>query len=138
MSEPLDRSYHDEGTGIQNHGYGGIWGGRKASFHHNLVAHVRGRAPRFDGSRNLSPNTPGQENVDFRNNVIYNWADYNVNGGEGGNYNIINNYYKSGPSTPNTSTAGVNRRLFHPWFEPTVNHTVNFLDNVFKKAKALK
>jgi hypothetical protein len=110
MSEPLDRSYHDEGTGIQNHGYGGIWGGRKASFHHNLVAHVRGRAPRFDGSRNLSPNTPGQENADFRNNVIYNWADYNVNGGEGGNYNIINNYYKYGPSTPNTSTAGVNRR----------------------------
>jgi hypothetical protein len=106
----LDRSYHDEGTGIQNHGYGGIWGGRKASFHHNLVVHVRGRAPRFDGSRNLSPTTPGQENADFRNNVIYNWADYNVNGGEGGNYNIINNYYKYGPSTPNTSTAGVNRR----------------------------
>ena len=105
MYEPLDYSYHDEGTGIQNHGYGGIWGGRRASLHHNLVAHVRGRAPRFDGNRNVP-----QENADFRNNVIYNWADYNVNGGEQGNYNVINNFYKWGPSTPNNSTRGVNRR----------------------------
>ena len=110
ISEPLDRSYHDEGTGIQNHAFGGIWGGRRASFHHNLIAHVRGRSPRFDGSRNLSPNTPGQENADYRNNVVYNWLDYNVNGGEGGNYNVVNNYYKYGPSTPNTSTSGINRR----------------------------
>lgn len=112
LSEPLDYSYHFEtgDTDFERHGYGGIWGGRRASFHHNLIAHIRGRAPRFDGSRNLSPNTAGQENADFRNNVIYNWIDYNVNGGEGGNYNIVNNYYKYGPSTPNTTTRGVNRR----------------------------
>ena len=121
LSEPLDHSYHDEGTGIQNHAYGGIWGGRRSSMHHNLIAHVRGRAPRFDGCRNLSPNTPGLENVDFRNNVIYNWADYNVNGGEGGNYNVVNNYYKYGPSTPGTNSSGVNRRsmIINP-FKQTV------------------
>ncbi|MBD2714487.1 T9SS type A sorting domain-containing protein [Microvirga sp. STR05] len=109
ISEPLDYSYHFEtgDTDFERHAYGGIWGGRTASFHHNLLAHMRGRMPRFDGSRNLTPNTAGQENADFRNNVIYNWASYNVNGGEGGNYNIVNNYYKSGPSTPTSSSGGV-------------------------------
>jgi hypothetical protein len=123
LSEPLDYSYHFEtgDTDFERHGYGGIWGGRRASFHHNLIAHVRGRAPRFDGSRNLAPYTPGQENVDFRNNVIYDWVDYNVNGGEGGNYNVVNNYYKYGPNTPSTSTKGVNRRnmVINPYAQTT-------------------
>src|SRR5688572_15873539 len=107
ISEPLNFSYHDEGTGIQNHGYGGIWGGRKASFHHNLIVSCVGRMPRFSGSGELPPGTPGQENVDFRNNVIYNWGSYNVNGGEGGNYNVVNNYYKYGPSTSTGNSSGV-------------------------------
>lgn len=109
ITEPLNYSYHFE-TGdvdFEEHGYGGIWGGRHASFHHNLIAHVKGRAPRFDGSRNLSPFTAGQENADFRNNVLYNWGSYNVNGGEGGNYNIVNNYYKYGPSTATGNSSGV-------------------------------
>lgn len=109
ITEPLNYSYHFE-TGdvdFEEHGYGGIWGGRHASFHHNLIAHVKGRAPRFDGSRNLSPFTAGQENADFRNNVLYNWGSYNVNGGEGGNYNIVGNYYKYGPSTSTGSSSGV-------------------------------
>jgi len=105
ISEPLDYSFHDEGSGIQNHSYGGIWGGKRASFHHNLIAHCKGRMPRFDGTRNIPADT-----ADFRNNVIYNWGDYNTNGGEGGTYNVVNNYYKYGPNTPNTSTGGVNRR----------------------------
>lgn len=109
ITEPLNYSYHFEtgDTDWEEHGYGGIWGGRNATFHHNLIAHVKGRAPRFDGSRNLSPFTAGQENADFRNNVIYNWNSYNVNGGEGGNYNIVNNYYKYGPSTSNGNSSGV-------------------------------
>jgi pectinesterase len=109
ITEPLNYSYHFE-TGdvdFEEHGYGGIWGGRHATFHHNLIAHVKGRAPRFDGSRNLSPFTAGQENADFRNNVLYNWNSYNVNGGEGGNYNIVNNYYKYGPSTSTSNSSGV-------------------------------
>jgi hypothetical protein len=105
ISEPLDFSYHDEGSGIQNHAYGGIWGGKHASFHHNLIAHCKGRMPRFDGIRNIPADTG-----DFRNNVIYNWGDYNTNGGEGGAYNVVNNYYKYGPNTPSSSTSGVNRR----------------------------
>lgn len=109
ISEPLNYSYHFE-TGdvdFEHHGYGGIWGGRHASFHHNLLAHCQGRVPRFDGSRNLPPYTAGQENADFVNNVIYDWGSYNTNGGEGGNYNIVNNYYKYGPSTSTSNSSGV-------------------------------
>ena len=112
ITEPLDRSYHDEGSGVQNHAYGGIESGKQISIHHNLYAHLRGRAPRFDGLRAGVADT-----ADYRNNVIYNWADYNVNGGEGGTYNVVNNYYKYGPSTPNSATSGVNRRnmLINPY-----------------------
>ncbi len=109
ISEGLNYSYHFEtgDTDFEHHGYGGIWGGRHASFHHNLLAHLQGRNPRFDGSRNLSPISAGQENAEFANNVLYDWGSYTVNGGEGGNYNLVNNYYKSGPNTGTGSSAGV-------------------------------
>jgi pectin methylesterase-like acyl-CoA thioesterase len=109
VSEPLNYSYHFE-TGdvnFEEHGYGGIWGSRNGSFHHNLIAHAKGRLPRFAGSSTYPPGTVGQENTDFRNNVIYNWGSYSTNGGEGGNYNLVNNYYKSGPSTSTGNTSGI-------------------------------
>jgi hypothetical protein len=109
ISEGLNYSYHFEtgDTDFEKHGYGGIWGGRHASFHHNLLAHLQGRTPRFDGSRNLSPVSAGQENAEFANNVLYDWGSYTVNGGEGGNYNLVNNYYKAGPNTSGNTSAGV-------------------------------
>lgn len=109
VSEPLNYSYHFEagGTDYQEHGYGGIWGSRRASFHHNVIAHAKGRLPRFAGSSTYPPGTVGQENVNFYNNVIYNWQAYSTNGGEGGNYNILNNYYKYGPNTSAGSSNGV-------------------------------
>lgn len=96
ISEPLNYSYHYEkgDTGYEHHGYGAIWGGRHSSFHHNLFAHCNSRNPRFDGIRNIP-----EENCDYRNNVIYNWGGNSIYAGEGGNYNIVNNYYKFGPST---------------------------------------
>jgi hypothetical protein len=109
LSEPLNYSYHFE-TGdkdFEHHGYGGIWGSRHGSFHHNLIAHCKGRMPRFSGSNTYTPVAPGQENVDFRNNVIYNWGSYSTNGGEGGNYNVVNNYYKYGPATSSGKSAGI-------------------------------
>ncbi len=99
ISEPLNYSYHFE-TGdkdFEHHGYGGIWGGKHLSAHHNLFAHCSNRNPRFDGIRNV-----GEENVDYRNNVIYNWGGNTIYAGEGGNYNIVNNYFKYGPSTSKT------------------------------------
>ena len=93
ISEGLNNSVHSKGA----HGYGGIWGGVNVSFHHNLIACNNSRNPRFSGSST----TENSENefVDFRNNVIYNWGENNIYGGEKGTYNIVNNYFKSGPAT---------------------------------------
>ena len=108
IAEPLNYSYHFEGgTNFQEHGYAGIWGAKRGSFHHNLIAHAKGRNPRFAGISTYSPATVGVENADFRNNVIYNWGSYSTNGGDGGNYNLVNNYYKYGPSTGTGSSVSI-------------------------------
>jgi pectate lyase len=114
ISEPLNYSYHfEEGdTDFEKHGYGAIWGGKHLTAHHNLFAHCTSRNPRFAGIR-----TTPEELVDYRNNVIYNWGSNNVYGGEGGNYNIVNNYYKYGPST----SQNVRSRIVNPSKETTRN-----------------
>jgi len=93
ITESLRNSFHQKGA----HGYGGIAGGKLASFHHNMYAHHDSRNPRlgeYAGSKFALTDL-----TDFRNNVIYNWGHNNVYGGEGMNVNIVNNYYKPGPAT---------------------------------------
>ena len=107
LSESLRMSVHDKGA----HGYGGIWGGAQASFHHNLLADHDSRNPRFDHGYVNSLAGP----VDFINNVIYNWGSNSSYGGEtfpdaeAKKFNMINNYYKPGPATkPNTKPRMLN------------------------------
>ena len=108
-AESLRMSDHFKGA----HGYGAIWGGGLASYHHNLLAHHDSRSPRMD--RELV-------STDVRNNIIYDWGITNsAYGAEPYSYNYIksldnpekypivsknpsnvnwvNNYYKFGPGT---------------------------------------
>lgn len=91
IAESLNRSVHEKG----DHGYGGLWGGYNATFYGNMLAHHKSRNPRFYGLRDGVI----REKAEMVNNVIYNWGDNSAYGGEGGSYNLINNYYKAGPGT---------------------------------------
>ena len=126
ITEPLNYSYHFE-TGdadYEQHGYGGIWGAKRGTMHHNLFADCRNRNPRFAGISTYTPNTVGVENVDLRNNIIYNWGINTVYAGEGGNYNVVNNYYKYGPST----SSGVKYRICNPGNTATIPYGKWFVD----------
>jgi len=103
ISESLYHSTHLKGE----HGYGGIWGGQGATFHHNLIAHHSSRNPRFNGSR--YSRQPDLERVDHRNNVIFNWGGNSAYGGEGGNQNMVANYYKPGPA------SSIKNRIIEPY-----------------------
>ncbi len=103
ITESLRNSIHDKGR----HGYGGIWGGKNATFHHNLLAHHDSRNPRFDHD---FVDTKFAGPIDYVNNVIYNWGGNSAYGGEGStnagggrHINMVNNYYKYGPATSKKS-----------------------------------
>ncbi|MBQ3766218.1 MAG: fibronectin type III domain-containing protein [Bacteroidales bacterium] len=112
VSESLRNSIHDKGA----HGYGGIWGGTNATYHHNLLAHHDSRNPRIDHDYVSTQKGP----VSIFNNVVYNWKGNTCYGGESSSnngsdyrkYNFFNNYYKPGPVTPSN----------HIWFlQPTTS-----------------
>lgn len=97
ISEALNSSVHHKGK----HGYGGIWGGRNVSFHHNLFAHNNSRNPRFDHPKLYWENDllHFRGTVDFVNNVVYNWGMKAIYGGEEGWFNVVNNSFRPGPAT---------------------------------------
>lgn len=105
IAESLNNSIHEKGP----HGYGGIWGGVGATFHHNLLACNKSRNPRFSGSSTTL--NSARELVDFRNNVIFNWGTNSTYGGERGHYNMVNNYYKPGPATERSKRS----RILNPY-----------------------
>ena len=72
-SESLNLSNHAKGA----HGYGAMFSGDNASFHHILLAHHGSRCPRI--SDLSEPGTQADYDYcgyfDVRNNVYYNWSE---------------------------------------------------------------
>ncbi len=100
-----------------DHKFGGIWGGERATYHHNLFAHNTDRNPRI---------ASGAGHNDVRNNVLYNWKNEGIYGGEwiqtndgkktsgdGCWVNVVANYIKPGPGTPTTFEK--HARVCSPW-----------------------
>lgn len=127
ISEGLYNASHSKVT----HSMGGVWGGHHCSFHHNLFAHNVQRNPlvapylnRTSGALTLNEKF-GNELIDIRNNVIYNWGRQANNVASGSftqdnpnsTLNIINNYYKAGPATTKPSWFwGTWRLRDFPWY----------------------
>jgi hypothetical protein len=108
ITESMRHNHHIEDfvtMEVQYHGFGGIWGGKDVSFHHNLMAHHDSRNPRWGGETN--------QNIDSRNNVIYNWGGNSCYGGEFTQVNMVGNYYKWGPATG----SGVKDRVANPSYQ---------------------
>ncbi|MFT2008881.1 polysaccharide lyase [Pontibacter sp. 13R65] len=80
-----------EALDTYNHAFGSTIGGLNSTFTRNLWA--------SNISRNPSVGMYGSFN--FVNNVLFNWWNRSVDGGDHrSQFNMINNYYKPGPITP--------------------------------------
>lgn len=103
ITEPINIGIHYEEGQLQAHGYGGIWGGKNMSYHHNLVASSISRYPLVGTSAtvhsyNYEPDYMSL--LDIRNNVFYNWQSNSSHGGQNMvRVNLVNNYYKMGPAS---------------------------------------
>ncbi|AOZ99229.1 thrombospondin type 3 repeat-containing protein [Flavobacterium commune] len=87
----IQNTISSEGLDTYNHAFGSTIGGLNSTFMRNLWAN--------NISRNCSIGMYGDFN--FVNNVVFNWWNRSLDGGDYRSmFNIINNYFKPGPITP--------------------------------------
>ncbi len=98
----IQNSIFSESLDTWNHAFGSTLGGENCAFIRNLWADNAGRNPSIGWNGIFN----------FANNVIFNWVHRSTDGGDyTAMYNIINNYYKPGPATPNQSHPIAHRIL---------------------------
>lgn len=99
----IQNSIFSECLDTWNHAFGSTLGGENCTFMRNLWADNAGRNPSIGWNGIFN----------FVNNVVFNWVHRSTDGGDyRAMYNIINNYYKPGPSTPTNSPIG--HRILKP------------------------
>lgn len=92
----IQNSIFSEALNVYHHAFGSTIGGLNSTFHHNLWACNTGR----------NPSVGMYGDFTFVNNVIFNYRHRTVDGGDHrSQFNIINNYFKPGPGTPDTPIA---------------------------------
>jgi len=98
----IQNTISSEGLDTYNHAFGSTIGGLNSSFLRNLWANNVGR----------NPSVGMHGDFTFVNNVLFNWWNRSVDGGDFRSmFNIINNYYKPGPITPESD---VRHRIIKP------------------------
>ena len=111
----IQNSIFSEAMDSYNHAFGSTIGGHNSLFARNLWA--------SNISRNCSVGMDGGFN--FVNNVVYNWWNRSVDGGDNKSFfNIINNYFKPGPITP--LDKPISYRLLKPEAGRDKSHPISF------------
>jgi hypothetical protein len=105
----IQNSIFSEGLNTYHHAFGSTIGGLNSTFHHNVWACNTGR----------NPSVGMYGDFTFANNIIFNYRHRTVDGGDQRSFfNIINNYYKPGPGTPDNA---VRYRILKPESERNKN-----------------
>jgi hypothetical protein len=92
----IQHSIFSEALNVYHHAFGSTIGGLNSTFHHNLWACNTGR----------NPSVGMYGDFTFANNVIFNYRHRTIDGGDHRSFfNIINNYFKPGPGTPDEAIA---------------------------------
>ena len=92
----IQNSISSESLNIFHHSFGSTIGGLNSTFLRNLWACNTGR----------NPSVGMYGDFTFVNNVLFNYRHRTIDGGDHMSlYNIINNYLKPGPGTPDTDIA---------------------------------
>ena len=92
----IQNSIFSEALNTYHHAFGSTIGGLNSTFHHNLWACNTGR----------NPSVGMYGDFTFANNVLFNYRHRTIDGGDHrSNFNIINNYFKPGPGTPQSAVA---------------------------------
>lgn len=100
----IQNSIFSESLDTWNHAFGSTLGGENCAFVRNLWANNAGRNPSIGWNGIFN----------FANNVVFNWVHRSTDGGDyTAMYNIINNYYKPGPATPDQSRP-ISHRILKP------------------------
>jgi hypothetical protein len=98
----IQNSIFAESLDTWNHAFGSTLGGENCAFIRSLWANNAGRNPSIGWNGIFN----------FANNVVFNWVHRSTDGGDyTAMYNIINNYYKPGPATPDQKRPIAHRIL---------------------------
>ena len=93
----IQNSLFGEALDTYNHAFGSTLGGENCAFIRNMWANNAGRNPSIGWNGIFN----------FVNNIVFNWSNRSIDGGDyTATYNIINNYFKPGPVTSKEDPIG--------------------------------
>ncbi|MES2920141.1 MAG: pectate lyase [Verrucomicrobiota bacterium] len=111
-----------EGLHHKAHGFAATIGGVNASYHHNLLANCPGRNPSIGGNHVFQT-----RNMDYRNNVTFNWGGRTVDG-KPSSVNVVNNYFKPGANSTEKNFANIDEAKYAEIGTPQWHISGNYME----------